>query len=119
MSVPLDTSSTLQTLVKLVLMDVMNVLQLLIVKDVLLLSFSKEPLAKSAVMMDLLPSVMFVKDAQLDVLNVLKILSAIIVLITSICIRVNATLSALLELLEIDQVEIGFVHLAIPLARLA
>ena len=101
-------------------MDVTNVKEVqIIVKAVFLLFFFKEIPVKSAVMMDSLPSVMFVKDVQLDVLSVLKILSAIIVLITSICTRVNATLSAQLELLEIDQVEIGFVHLAIPLARLA
>ena len=104
----------------LVPLDVTNVKELQItVKVVLLLFFFKEILVKSAAMMDLLPSVMFVKDAHQDVLSVLKILSAIIALITSICTRVNATLSALLELLEINQVEIGFAPLAILLVRLA
>jgi len=67
--------------------------------------------------MDLLHLEINVLVAQLDVYNVLKILSAIIVLIINSFIKVAVSKFALQELLEIDLLETGNVFLAIHHAK--
>lgn len=80
-------------------------------------SFFKETSVKLTATTDLLLWVLFVKDAQLVVFNVLRISSAITVLIIFICTRVSVTMSALLELLVIAANPTGSVFHAILHAR--
>jgi hypothetical protein len=87
--------------------DAIFVLQILFVHNVFLLSFCKVMFAKTPAIMDSQLLEINVLDAQLDAFNVLKILFAIIVLITYSCIKVVASISVQQELLEINLQEIG------------
>ena len=103
----------------LVVLDVINAHLPPAVKVVLLLfSFKESPVRLAAIMASLLLE-MFAKVVPQDALSVLRISSVTIVLITSICTRVTATLYALLELLELIKEEIGSVPLVMLLAKLA
>ena len=106
-------------LVFLVLLVVTLAHQPLLAKDALLLSFFKELFANLSAMMVSPPLDPFVKDAPVDVKDVLKISSATIAKMDSSHTKENATPSALLELLETDQLETGSALLATLPARLA
>ena len=103
----------------LALMVVKSVLLPQIARAVSLLFFFKERHAKLPATMDLLLLDLFALVAPLDAKNVLIILFATTVLITTSCTKEIATLFALLEQSEIDLVEAGFASLATLLAKLA
>lgn len=99
------------------LVDAIFVHQTLFVLNAYPLYFYKAMSVKLLVIMDLHHLETNVLAAQLDVFNAHKISIAIIVLIICLYTKEAVLISALLELLEINQLEIGNAFLAILHAK--